>query len=190
MMKPWVVDYRSPNKKFSVSTVVGGKNHVAMPGYDLRHNLWRQRESITIPREFYLSGNAKHWHSFVPWTEANYEGELVLGASKEPLFDSMFHVAIENISIANYFSEKILDCFQSFTVPVYWGCTNIDRYFNHRGILQARDLNDIINICNSLTPEKYQEMLPAMEDNYERSKTWLNPKEQVETAIKNLLAEI
>lgn len=171
-MNIWVRRYISKNKKFCVSTVVGGKNDPAMAGYAMRHDLWRRKESITIPKDFFLSGNAPFPHVFVPWGEANYRNNLVLGVSKEPMFDSMFHIAIENASIRNYFSEKILDCFQSRTVPVYYGCTNIGEFFNIDGIIAANSVSEIITACNNLTPEKYNAMLPAIEDNFNRSEKW------------------
>lgn len=182
----WVKNY-NPNKEFSVSTVVGGKNF--MEGHALRHELWRNRDKITIPKKFYLSGNSVHSHSFVHFDEADYTGQLVLGASKEPLFDSMFHIAIENCSIANYFSEKIIDCFQTKTIPVYYGCTNIGDYFNKSGIFTARHLNDIVSFCNVLTPEVYKSMLPAIEDNFERSNKWCDQDEQLKNEIIKILKQ-
>ena len=170
-MNIWVRRYVS-KKKFCVSTVVGGKNDPQMAGYAMRHDLWRRKESITIPKDFFLSGNTPFPHVFVPWSEANYRNNLVLGVSKEPMFDSMFHIAIENTSIRNYFSEKILDCFQSRTVPIYCGCTNIGDFFNIDGIIVANSLQNIIDACNSLTPERYYAMLPAVEDNFNRSEKW------------------
>ena len=186
-MNTWVRNYISPNKKFCVSNVVGGKNNPRFTGYALRHELWHRRASIKIPRDFYLSGNAPFAHIFVPWRDVDYTGELVLGDSKTPLFDSMFHIAIENISMRNYFSEKILDCFQSRTVPIYCGCLNIGDFFNIDGILVARTVDKIIETCNSLTPETYNSMLPAVEDNFNRSIKWCDHQEQIRIGVMNLL---
>jgi hypothetical protein len=190
LMKPWVVNYRSKRKHFSVSTVVGGKHDAKMPGYAVRHQLWHNRERIEIPRRFYLSGNEKYWHTFVPWTEVNYQGELVLGTSKEPLFDSMFHIAIENCSIQNYFSEKLLDCFQSRTFPIYYGCQNISDYFDPEGMIRVGSVEEIVEVCNQLTPDVYRRARRAMEYNYLLSKKWLDPKQQVEQAVKEVLNRI
>ena len=44
------------------------------------------------------------------------------GAKAAALRPVMFHIAIENVSQRSYFSEKLLDCFLTRTVPVYWGC--------------------------------------------------------------------
>lgn len=40
-----------------------------------------------------------------------------------------YSLAIENYGCDNYWTEKIADCFLCWTVPVYWGATNIERYF-------------------------------------------------------------
>jgi hypothetical protein len=187
MMKPWITNYQFKEKEFSVSTVVGGKKDPTMEGYALRHETWKNRERINIPKKFYLSGNAKYWHTFVPWTEVDYKNELVLGTTKEPLFDSMFHIAIENTAIKNYFSEKLLDCFQTKTVPIYYGCRNLEALFNTKGVIQVWNIDEIVEICNRLTPEMYNEMKEAVEDNYQRAQAWNDPKQQVEKAVKELL---
>ncbi len=184
----WVKGYE-PKKEFSVSTVVGGKNIPGLEGHELRHELWRKRDLITIPKKFYLSGNAKHSHTFVPWPEADYTGQLVLGDSKNPLFDSMFHIAIENTSINNFFTEKIIDCFQTRTIPIYYGCPNIENYFNPQGFFKATCINGIIEICNYLTSEVYEQMLPALNDNFERSNKWCDQMEQLKNGITEILKE-
>jgi hypothetical protein len=125
----------------------------------------------------------------VPWSEVNYLGRRVLGVSKEPLFTSMFHIAIENCSIKNYFTEKIVDCFQTRTVPIYYGCRNIGEFFNDCGIIQCHNLEDIINVCNQLTPEVYERMLPVLEDNYYRSMAWVDHDEQIKNAVTLILKE-
>lgn len=186
-MTAWVRDYHSTNKTFSVSTVVGGKKDSVMEGYGIRHALWKNRHRITIPKRFYLSGTAQHFHQFKPWKDVDYRGQLVLGASKEPLFDSMFHVAIENTSIKNYFSEKLVDCFQAHTVPIYYGCKNIGDFFNKEGIIQVNSLEGLIEACNLMTPEIYRVLKPAMEDNYNRSLEWLDNQEQIRRAILKII---
>ncbi len=47
----------------------------------------------------------------------------------EGLLPYRFSIAIENTSAPYYFTEKINDCFLTYTVPLYYGCTNIGKYF-------------------------------------------------------------
>jgi hypothetical protein len=58
----------------------------------------------------------------------------------EGLQDYRFSVAIENSIEDTYFSEKIIDCFITGTVPIYWGTSRIKDYFNIDGIFQLNNL--------------------------------------------------
>ena len=40
-----------------------------------------------------------------------------------------YSLCIENSCYDNYFTEKITDCLLGWTIPIYFGCTNIDTYF-------------------------------------------------------------
>ena len=91
----------------------------------------------------------------------------------DALRDYMFNIAIENVSCDdNYFSEKIIDCFLTGTVPVYHGCIHIGEFLDERGILSFQTQEELDTIMNSLTPEKYQEMLPYVEANYKKCFEW------------------
>ena len=38
-----------------------------------------------------------------------------------------------------YFTEKLLDCFATGTIPVYLGAPDIDKHFNKDGIINLAD---------------------------------------------------
>ncbi len=59
----------------------------------------------------------------------------------EGLKDYKYSIAIENSSHEGYFTEKILDCFLSYTMPIYYGCPNIKDYFPEKSMVLI-DLND------------------------------------------------
>ena len=40
-----------------------------------------------------------------------------------------YSIAIENYACDDYWTEKIADCFLSWTIPIYWGAKNILSYF-------------------------------------------------------------
>jgi hypothetical protein len=80
-----------------------------------------------------------------------------------------FSIAIENCSKDYYFTEKIIDCFRTKTIPIYWGCPSIGKFFDKRGILQFDDLNQLEHIINTLNYSKYYEMIDAVETNYRLS---------------------
>lgn len=71
-----------------------------------------------------------------------------------------FSVAMENFQQDYYFTEKLIDCFLTETVPVYWGCPGIGDVFDERGILRFETLDDLMRIVRELSFERYQAMLP------------------------------
>ena len=82
----------------------------------------------------------------------------------------MFHIAVENVKEKNWYTEKIGQSFISKVVPVYWGCPNIEEFgYDPRGILYFNTIDELVDIVNNLTPEKYTEMLPYIEHNYQNA---------------------
>jgi len=173
----WVKNYSFPDKDFGVSALVGGKTMA--DGHFLRQKLWFKEDRITVPRSFYLSGNFGGIE--------NYNNNPVLGKDKSPLFDSQFHICIENTKRQNWFTEKLIDCLQTKTVPVYWGCPNIGDWFDTRGFIVVDNLGEIIEKCNDLTPEIYNDMLPFIEENYNKSLEYVNIGERLKNKILNIL---
>jgi len=173
----WIKDYNFPEKEFSVSTLVGGKRMAE--GHLLRQKLWFKEDRITAPKKFFLS-------SHLGGIE-NYKDNPILGDSKNPLFDSQFHICIENTKRENWFTEKLIDCLQTKTVPIYYGCPNIGNWFDTRGFIIVNDLKDIIDACNSLNENTYSEMLPYIEDNYKKSGEYVDIGERLKNKIKDIL---
>ena len=93
--------------------------------------------------------------------------------SKDPFFaNAKFNIACENQDMPNMFTEKLLDCFKTYTVPIYFGCTNIGNYFDIRGILQFFTIEEFDKIIANLTPDVYDSMFPYVLNNYELAKPY------------------
>jgi glycosyltransferase involved in cell wall biosynthesis len=91
----------------------------------------------------------------------------------DALRDYMFSIAIENTSCDdNYFSEKIIECFLTGTIPIYHGCINIGEFFDKRGILCFETQDELNNIIDNLSKEKYYSMLEYANKNYEACYKW------------------
>lgn len=59
----------------------------------------------------------------------------------EVLAPYKYSIAIENSSVPGYFTEKITECYLAHTMPVYYGCPNIQDYFDHQSLIQI-DVHD------------------------------------------------
>lgn len=82
---------------------------------------------------------------------------------EEGLCDYMFSIAIENASYKTYFTEKLLDCFATGTIPVYYGAPDIADHFNKDGII---DLSEEFEVSDEI----YYSKMDAIKDNLERTK--------------------
>jgi hypothetical protein len=57
------------------------------------------------------------------------------------IYPYKYSLAIENSSTSDYWTEKISDCYLAFTLPIYYGCTNIKKYFPSESFVKV-DIND------------------------------------------------
>lgn len=85
------------------------------------------------------------------------------------LADYAFSIAMENRQQDYYFTEKINDCFLTDTVPIYWGCPSIDRFFDKRGILTFNTIDELLGIIDSLTMDLYYKMKPFVRQNKKKT---------------------
>jgi len=171
----WIRDYVFPEKKFSTSFVCGNKQ--ISSGHTLRHRVWYAQDKIKTPTDFYLSQHGG---------PENYKNNKILGESKFPLFESMFHICIENVKLDYYFSEKLIDCFLTKTIPIYYGCPSIGNYFDINGITMVDHTSEIIKACNSLTEESYINKLDSIEKNYELAQKYIEYDDRLIEKLKEL----
>lgn len=111
--------------------------------------------------------------------------------SKKWVFESQFTIAVENCRQDHYMSEKLLDCFLALSVPIYIGAPNVTDYFDSRGMLIAKDPEEVLRITQSLTSEIYQNMLPYLLENKRRAQELMKLEEKYieefyHTALANL----
>jgi hypothetical protein len=119
-------------KEFDLSFLWSAGIGAAFDGYAMRERLWAIKGQIEAPHHF--------WYSKMRPPKGVAETDTVYpGADKGLLFESMYSVVIENTREKNYFTEKIIDAFQSYTVPVYFGCPNIADYFDMSGVIVFAD---------------------------------------------------
>jgi len=83
---------------------------------------------------------------------------------EQGLCDYMFSIVVENDSYPTYWSEKILDCFATGTIPIYYGSPDISNYFNTDGIII---LDENFNI-DMLNEGEYLKRLDAIKDNFNK----------------------
>ena len=99
----------------------------------------------------------------------------------------MFSVSMENCISDYYYTEKILDCFCTRNVPIYRGTTYISEFFDERGIITWNELDELEDILDNLSEERYEEMKPYIENNFEMSQRYLSADDVLYDMIKRCL---
>jgi hypothetical protein len=95
----------------------------------------------------------------------------------DSLDDYMYSVGIENTATKYYFTEKLLNCFCSQTIPVYYGASEFGGLFNTDGIIFIKEPTvecAIKTIKEQCSPEDYKSRLDAIIDNYHRVQKFLS----------------
>lgn len=158
------------DKNFNVSFVTA--NRRIKEGYEIRYAIWNGRSEITVPTLFYSSTRD-------PTNTRGYSNTLHDGFlpndDKINLFKSQFSIAVESTKEESYFTEKLIDCLLTKTVPIYWGAPDIDKFFDVRGFIIINNYSDLVEKVNKLTDKTYEEMLPYIEENFNRAKEYGRP---------------
>lgn len=160
-------DHPGPLKKDMQVSFIRGNKHFDVPGHHLRWELWEKQYKLNISVELHATT--------IPEYASTPEEEIQWFAQRQHIFqDSMFHIAIENTAHNNYFTEKIIDCFLFKTVPIYYGCPNINEFFNPNGIITFNTIDELIEICNNLTYDDYINRIDAVYENQIKCMEYLN----------------
>lgn len=122
--------------------------------------------SIIASNKSHLPGHQQRLHmieQLKPYAPLFGRGFNEVKYKEEALSDYMFSVAIENMD--NWFTEKLLDCFLTGTVPIYYGTPSVGKWFNTDGMIFLEDGFDI----ESLSEGFYASKKDAIEENFNKA---------------------
>ena len=106
--------------------------------------------------------------------------EIYNPTSQDILMDDYrYNFCIENFKRDYWFTEKLIDCFVTGCVPIYWGCPSIGDFFNVDGILSFDDISELPKLLKQCTPEYYDSILPALKENLEAAKPYKLAEERI-----------
>jgi hypothetical protein len=84
----------------------------------------------------------------------------------ETLENYMFSIVVENFQDELYFTEKLLNCFATGTVPIYLGSKNIGDKFNLDGILRFNNMDELNEHLENISEDLYHQKKEAINDNF------------------------
>lgn len=112
-----------------ISIAVSGKAYT--PGHKKRLEFCLKLKSYLGDRADFFGGHG-----------APYKKLDVLDSYK-------YSIAIENSREHDYISEKLTDCFVCMTFPFYYGCPNVDEYYN-KNSYEFLDIDNFEKACHTI----------------------------------------
>jgi hypothetical protein len=155
-------------KKISciISNNRGGDNGIL---YEKRHELVQNIINSGLPVDIYGKG----------WVSDNKHIKGHIPHKIHALMDYEFSIGVENSSEKNYISEKFFDPLLVSTVPIYYGCPNIEDVYNKDSFIHLDFLNpdkclqQIENIL-SLNYNDYVDLVNESKLNYFNNHNLIN----------------
>lgn len=102
----------------------------------------------------------------------------------EALSEYSFSVVIENCKSKYYFSEKLIDCFISKTVPIYFGAEVLPECFDERGLIRFNDIESFKVLYDN--GFDYADFLPYIQHNFNAALNYTIPEDRLVKFIKEL----
>lgn len=158
----WIeeVDRLISTKKKLCSTIVSSKRTTT--GHRFRHEVVPEARNVDV-------FGAEH---------------IPLNKKIDGIKDYMFSVVIENQKMDFLFTEKLIDCFVTGTIPIYWGCPSIENFFDKEGIITFDSVSELKHIISNINEELYFKMLNSVNNNFELAKKYLIADDLIYQNIK------
>jgi hypothetical protein len=190
LAEKWVQPRGPDSKRFEVSAVISHKTGPAGTLYALRQDMLKAERSYTVPTRFF--NPTGHWlgqqlpgYTVRPLEKGanpNFTASAYF-ETKQPAFEAMFSVAVENTDLPYYVTEKLVDCFATHTVPLYVGDPALGDEFDESGIIRL-DRTHWLDQINALTPDDYTKRLNAVRSNFEKSKRYWSFQKSLLSALR------
>jgi hypothetical protein len=96
-----------------------------------------------------------------------------------------FSIIVENCKQDYYFTEKIIDSFITGTIPIYWGCPSIGKFFDIDGIICFNSIQELEKILPTLTIDLYNQKINNIKTNFELAKDYRIADDKIYKILKN-----
>ena len=162
--------YRDVDKLKTISFNTSDKGYA--PGHQLRQQIWEGLEDADD-----INGFGVIKHRSPPRTP-----------NKNYLFETAkYHIVVENEQRNSWITEKLIDCFASKTIPIYWGASNIGDYFNTDGMIIFNTIEELKDILDNLDEKIYDSHVEVIKENYEKSKQYWDFHARVRKTIEDYI---
>ncbi|WP_181893023.1 glycosyltransferase family 10 domain-containing protein [Falsiruegeria mediterranea] len=134
-------------------------------------------------------------HAIVDWVRDTDQDVQIMGRGYTPFDEKSeglapyrYSVVIENVQEDNYFSEKLLDAVFCNTVPIYWGCPNIERFVDPTGIIRCNSEAEVRAAIAAMSVEDFESRLPDLKRLQGELEPYADLERRAAQAIQDALA--
>jgi len=160
------------SQRESLYPLFGRKNAICMIGSNrsshVPHELYSKR--VEIARWFAEHSRMPFDVYGTPFDLPNYRGPCPVSQKLSVLKQYRYNLCFENtndpILSAGYVTEKILDCMESRTIPIYLGASNIEKYVPKECFIDMREFanyGDLDDYLRNLSDKEYQRYVSAID---------------------------
>lgn len=175
-----------------------GENFIFVP----HGGTWLREEDISIHEKNKLVSFIFSWKQWNPYHRMRYrvydrfkDSNLVdfygTGCEKPidlkitALKDYMFSIVIENSIENGYFTEKLLDCFLSGTIPIYVGSKSVCDIFDENGIIFFEGDENLPEILSNIDKNFYLSKLSSIQKNFELAQNYMCPEQIIQNFLND-----
>ena len=119
-------------------------------------------------------------------TFGTFDGGVIVDINST-LNDYRYSICIENDITPYFFTERLINALACGCIPIYYGATQIDKFFNMDGIITFNQKDDIEKVLKQCTKEEYERRLPAIIDNINRAKEYFS---ELDFMVEKYLSDI
>lgn len=151
----------------------GRKNAICMIGGNKKSHVPSELYSKRIEvAEWFFKNSAIPFDVYgrPPFQLSNYRGIIPSGQKLSILKQYRFSLCFENtnhpVLSAGYVTEKILDCLETRTIPIYLGASNIEKYIPEDCLIDFRKfdgLDDLDKYLQRMTQKEYRKRVSAID---------------------------
>lgn len=141
--------------------------------------------SIIASEKNYTVGH-KLRHEIISRTGASVDvygrGYKFIPSKLDALKDYRFSIVIENCQVDGYFTEKLIDCFVTGTMPLYYGSQSVDEIFDHSGFGTFDNADSFMllsqaDIFSGNAANLYESRMRAIVANHKKSQEFVNTED-------------
>lgn len=103
----------------------------------------------------------------------------------DPFKDYRYSIVVENCIYPGYYTEKIIDCFATGCIPIYYGDPYIGDKFNKKGFYTFNNIPELVNIIKQISIEDYYSKLEYIKYNFAQVERFSSPDKNLLDNIKN-----